>query len=163
MNCEQCRENFTALGKGQLSALEHTSMQLHLNHCTECTAELAAMQQLFTLLDHEEPVPEQVAARFNTWLLKQPVSKARLPGLAVHALFRKYWPARPAWAFAYSLVLLSTGLVGGQLLPSGMLVFPTTSIEQQNTTTPEGGKTALVCPVHSSPAFLQKSMPATLT
>ena len=65
------------------------------------------------------------------------VQRMRSPGSTVPkrvpSLLHALWPARPAWAFAYSLLLLSCGLISGQLLPPDSLgIGPDSSVAGRN-------------------------------
>ena len=93
--------------------------------------------ELLTLLDRQEQPSLLMAERFDMVLQQQ--SKAA----PVSALFQRYWPSRPAWAFAYSCCLVGIGVLAGQLPLEGDGKIPDS----------ETGSAALVCPVHTSPGL----------
>lgn len=94
--------------------------------------------ELLALLDRQETPDSGLTQRFAARLAQAGhEAKAKRQG-ALSGLFQRYWPSRPAWAFAYSCCLLSAGLLAGQWLPGGM-----------DAGTPS--TTALVCPVLSAP------------
>lgn len=154
MNCSDCQKNLTTYGALRLPDDEQAALAQHVSECTECAAALLQTQQLFQLLDRQEPAPANALAAFSARLSTEVHVNAARPvtNPAARALplwFQKLWPARPLWAFCYSFVLLACGLTGGQLLPSDTLGLHA----QPGTATSPGEKTALVCPVQSSPTL----------
>lgn len=106
--------------------------------------------ELLALLDRQEQPSLLLASGFDARLREQ------LRASPMIALFQRLWPSRPVWAFAYSFCLLGTGVLGGQLLsaPSDTTrTIPDSSAD----------RTALVCPVHTTPAlWLPFTPPTTL-
>jgi|SRR5690606_33202463 len=92
--------------------------------------------ELLELLDRQEAPAPDLQQRFAARLQQAAVS-APAPG-RVASLFQRYWPSRPAWAFAYSCCLLVAGLFAGQWLPDRNSDSPQTT-------------SALICPVMSAP------------
>lgn len=94
--------------------------------------------ELFSLLDRQEAPAPELQQRFEARLQQTAVpAMTPVPG-RLASLFQRYWPSRPAWAFAYSCCLLVAGLFAGQWLPDGTSATPQTT-------------SALICPVMSAP------------
>ena len=146
MNCADCKALLLERCRDELAAGARHEVDDHLQQCDACAEIFAQWQQMHALLDRVEMPSQDVVARFEHRLatevqhMRKTGSDApkRVPGL-LHAL----WPARPAWAFAYSLLLLSCGLVSGQLLPPDSLgIGPDSSIASRN----NAGENATISP-----------------
>lgn len=95
-------------------------------------------EELLKLLDRQEAPAPELQQRFEARLQHAAVpAMTPTPG-RLASLFQRYWPSRPAWAFAYSCCLLVAGIEAGQWLPDGKSVTPQTT-------------SALICPVMSAP------------
>lgn len=64
MNCTQCREILGMGHRKSASTDEHSALQAHLTQCPACAHEAAQLEQLFTLLDHQEQPSPALAAGF---------------------------------------------------------------------------------------------------
>lgn len=163
-HCDDCRAHFTELEAGTLPAPQQQEVQTHLAHCADCRHELARMQELFLLLDRQEAAPATLQPRLpaavsdNVAVADAAASKQRRTAAAgatattttsFATLFQRYWPARPLWACAYSLLLLAGGVATGHWLPL------------DGTAASDGA--ALICPVASDPErWLPRPAPRSL-
>lgn len=158
-DCNDCRQLFTALDRGELDSTLSDQIASHLAHCADCSAELQQYQQLFSLLDCEEVVSPAMNRRFAATL--QAAAPASAPStmptrtVASYAAagFQRFWPSRPAWAGAYSCALLLCGVLTGQLLPTNnstpVLNAPASA---------EPGTT--ICPIQSAATLWMPAPPA---
>lgn len=106
-------------------AAQHDEVATHLQHCAACSNTYAKLLELHAMLDVPELPSPEFASRFQQNLARE-LQNRRVTGHKEKQsvrLFHALWPARPAWAFAYSVLLLSCGLVSGQLLPPETLGF----------------------------------------
>src|SRR5690606_9714519 len=114
-NCTQCREILGMGRRESASPDERSALQAHLAQCPACAREAARLEQLFTLLDHQEQPPPTLAtgfaARTTTTLHEQSASAKSapvrtMPTFSLGGLFRALWPTRPLGAFSYSTAVL---------------------------------------------------------
>ena len=143
MKCSQCRENFTDLQAGKLSAEVENDVQEHLGACPSCNSALSKIQNLFALLDTYEEVPAHSQSHFLFRLQQETtIQTPAISRTGFSQIFMQLWPSRPLWATTYSLSLLLSGVLGGQLLSASHAEIPSST----------SSSTALICPVQSSAA-----------
>ena len=117
MNCEKGKDLLAGWMDNQLTEAARVEMEAHLAGCPECRRQLETNRQLWATMG-ELPVPlpsDKMQVRFDAMLdtYKQEESR-RTPGI-VHYL-RQLFAVRPAFTWAYSLLLVVVGLGGGYLL-----------------------------------------------
>ncbi len=116
-SCEQARELMAAGWKDELDEMAATRLQMHLDDCEECSAEMAALGEVWQELG-ELPAPEPGPALRRRWeqtlgafIVRQPARRA--------PWWQSFWPANPAWQMGLAAACLIAGLAGGALLQSG--------------------------------------------
>lgn len=120
-NCENTRARLVDWLSGQLPEAERTEMDAHLARCPACQQELAAFRQLWHSMGTiATPEPgEQVRPRFYAMLAEFEAEANREPWAAkLQRLWQQLVSPRPALRWAYSVLLLVAGLVGGYRLNS---------------------------------------------
>lgn len=135
MDCKQCSELLVEYSRDELAADIRWTVAGHLSTCNICTAELAQLQALGTLLDRAEQPSNHLRENFHSRLAGEIAQTGnthdrQLPLRA--GLFQALWPARPFAALCYSFALLACGLVSGQLLPPATFGFTNNFAEQEN-------------------------------
>lgn len=117
MNCEQARMLIAEELAGALSKSDAAEIRGHLDVCTSCRSEAAAVHGLWTRLgDLAEPDPSPfLATRFHAALdaYQQGQRHAQARG------FWRWWPATPAWQAAVALGCLAIGLFTGSVITTG--------------------------------------------
>ena len=117
MGCEECREALTEYGRGELPPDAAAVLERHLATCRLCADELASLRDVWQLLDSEERPDPRLEARVLASAEGLLIRRRQ----GVRSWFQALWPRQPVWATCYSLVLLGSGVLTGQLLPAGML------------------------------------------
>jgi anti-sigma factor RsiW len=124
MNCKQCSDLLIDYCRDELPATGKAVIVNHLLDCKSCTAELAGLQEMATLLDATEQAPVNMQKLFQALLnaeLARPTYIAAQKSQTRSGWFQSLWPSRPFGAICYSFALLACGLVSGQLLPPSTL------------------------------------------
>jgi len=125
MKCKDIKEKFLDFLTGEIDEAAKAQVQSHISTCASCREELESLSEIWTKLGvlPEEKPSKTLRTRFYDMLqtykqeLDQEKAKPRL-GEILEALFRSLWPKRPAWQFAFSLLLLFAGLAAGYFLNS---------------------------------------------
>jgi hypothetical protein len=117
MNCEQTTELLSDRLKGLLSAEDERSLEAHLGSCAACREEAAAIAALWTEMGQlADEVPHtRMRMRFHAALAAY---EERVRATGFDAWLERIWPRRPALQAAFSVVLLTLGVIVGQQLPS---------------------------------------------
>src|SRR5688572_22749469 len=126
MNCKQCSELLVDYLREELPADSKATIATHLHGCKNCSAALAKLQELATMLDHTEQPSARLQENFHARLaaeIARPTRVLEQKQPARSGLFQALWPSRPFAAVCYSFALLACGLVSGQLLPPATLGF----------------------------------------
>jgi hypothetical protein len=120
MNCQRVQDSFIDYQDGTLTPDDSAQLRAHLSSCPACQREWAALQEITRKLDQlpaAEPSPrlrEQFYAMLETHQSGAnstnpfAFAKSRLD-----SFFAALLPARPAFQFAFSLVLLVAGVFAG--------------------------------------------------
>jgi hypothetical protein len=116
MMCGHAKETMAAYWQREITSDEESTLQQHLESCTECSAEMAALGRLWErLADMPAPEPSQALhARWQSTLetlmaANKPVSRAwRLAS---------FWPTSPVWQAAIALACMLIGIFLGTNLP----------------------------------------------
>jgi len=125
MNCKKINEKFVDFLTGEADPKTRQEIQAHLAACASCREELESLSAAWTKLGvlPEEQPSNFLRTRFYTMLetYKQTLEPEK-PILGLKRLFadgiERFWPRRPVFQFALSLLLLVAGLGGGFLLNS---------------------------------------------
>lgn len=121
MNCEQTKAHLADYMTGQLPAAEHRALEAHVAGCSGCSDELQAVQRVWRTLGRAttpEPSPDlrpefyAMLADFKDTL----ETEARYSPKGLWRWLRELQIPQPALRLAYSLTLLTVGLVGGYWL-----------------------------------------------
>ncbi|MCA0229523.1 MAG: HEAT repeat domain-containing protein [Bacteroidetes bacterium] len=122
MNCEQAKERLTGWLTNELTESEQTAIHIHLKECAECKAAFEADRQLWQLMG-KVPAPkantEQMREGFYAMLetYKQTeVPSSRSQWKEVFEKIQQLWTPRLALRVAYSVCLMSVGVLGGYFL-----------------------------------------------
>lgn len=122
MNCEQAKERLTGWLTNELTESEQTAIHTHLKECAECKAEFEADRQLWQLMG-QLPAPkantEQLREGFYAMLETYKQTEApsnRSQWKEVFEKIQQFWTPRLALRVAYSVCLISLGIVGGYFL-----------------------------------------------
>ena len=120
MNCQRVQESFIDYQDGTLAPDESAELRAHLSSCPACQREWAALQEITRKLDQlpaAEPSPrlrEQFYAMLETHQsAANSVNPFVLAKSRLDSFFAALLPARPAFQFAFSLVLLVAGVFAG--------------------------------------------------
>ena len=124
MNCEQLNDRLVDYLKDELDFQTRRQFDLHLETCEHCAGELQALRSLWQDLDPatmQAPSP-RVRERFYAMLNQQTAqhrhASAGQPAQGHRpAMLQWFWPMRPHWALAWSVVLLVGGAMIGRMLP----------------------------------------------
>lgn len=116
MFCENAGPLLVEYQRNALAATEQAALAAHLQQCAQCSRELAALQQLGSLLDREQQPSPQARARFMVQL-RQETQRADNVRPALLVWLQQWWAARPLGAFSYSAALVVAGVLSGQMLP----------------------------------------------
>jgi anti-sigma factor RsiW len=117
MKCEQISELLPDYLHGNLSPEQHHRVEEHLEHCTECSEEVAIWKKL-SLVPVEQPSPAS-RARFEAMLQAYQAGRSNQP--AGNSPWRKpasswsvfHWLRSPLGAMVWSVALLAIGLYAG--------------------------------------------------
>ena len=126
MNCKQCSELLVDYIRNDLPTNNSAAIASHLQDCSNCSMQLARLQDLEALLDSAEQPSARLEKNFQARLAAEIAKPRRMPEQKIpprSGLFQALWPSRPLAAVCYSFALLACGLVSGQLLPPATLGF----------------------------------------
>jgi hypothetical protein len=122
MKCGYDKEQLTRLLHGELPEAERIGMETHLAQCNECRREWEGLQALWGMLDEvETPGPSTDAQiRFDAMLdnYKESVRSGKYTGAGWWSRIQELFRGHPAFALAYSLLLVLAGLGVGYGLRS---------------------------------------------
>jgi anti-sigma factor RsiW len=126
MNCKKINKKFVDFLTGEADPKTRHEIQAHLSECSSCREELESLSAAWTKLGvlPEEQPSNNLRTRFYTMLetYKQTLEQEK-PAPGLKKLFvdwiERFWPRRPVFQFALSLLLLCAGLGGGYILNSG--------------------------------------------
>ncbi|MFN8346369.1 MAG: HEAT repeat domain-containing protein [Spirosomataceae bacterium] len=121
MNCEQSKERLTGWLNNQLPESERIALNEHLSECPGCRAEFKTDRQLWQLMGKVTvpPPSEQLREGFYTMLDRYQQTEAKKSSyLWQHLLqtLQRFWTPQLALRVAYSVCLISVGLLGGYFL-----------------------------------------------
>jgi HEAT repeat protein len=116
MICSHAKELMAARWQEELEASEYKELQRHLETCSECSAEMAALGGLWTRLA-DLPAPEPSHALDARWqsTLETLIASGKPASRAWS--FADLWPRSPVWQGAVALACLLIGLLAGANLP----------------------------------------------
>lgn len=116
MKCEQIAELLPDYLQGSLSPDQHRTVEVHLEQCADCSAEVAVWRKL-SLLPVEQPSPLS-RVRFEAMLQAYQAGRSNQP--AGESAWRKrassnffHWLRSPVGAFVWSAALLVVGVFAG--------------------------------------------------
>ncbi|WP_210516765.1 zf-HC2 domain-containing protein [Hymenobacter terricola] len=121
MNCESTKAQLADYLSGQLPEAEQQALEAHLAECTGCGEELEAVQRVWRTLGKvttPEPSPNlrpefyAMLAEFKDTLTPEPTHSPK----GLWRWLRELQIPQPALRLAYSLALLTMGVVGGYWL-----------------------------------------------
>jgi hypothetical protein len=117
MNCEDTAGLASDRLKGLLSSEDAARLDAHLATCAPCQAEADALTMLWADLGtlHDDVPHERMRARFHAGLA---AFAQRESATGLGAFIESLWPRRPMLQAGIAIVLLVTGFLAGQLLPS---------------------------------------------
>jgi len=120
MTCNDYKEQLPAFLAGELNAAEASLLQTHLAECSECSAELSLLQEVWyamAALPTEAP-SATMQADFNTLLKNYRQELPHGEGLftRISNRFRHLWRFQPRMPLAYGLLLVVLGLGLGYLV-----------------------------------------------
>ncbi len=122
MNCAQYEEEFSGYMDNRLSPARRNEFEQHIAGCEGCKHELAAMQQVWSLMgDMQSPEPgAHIEVKFNAMLatFKQSVDEKK-NGNSIKEQFARLWQWQPRWPLAYSLVIVLISFAAGYLVFRG--------------------------------------------
>ncbi len=113
--CERARELMAGAWMAEQDEASALALQMHLEGCAECAAEMAALGTMWGRLG-DLPVPEpspMMRMRFERTLDTFLAARPQLPW------WKKIWPSQPAWQMAIAGLCLAVGLGAGSLLERG--------------------------------------------
>jgi len=120
MNCQRVQDRFIDYQDGTLAPDDSAQLRAHLSSCPSCQREWAALQEITRKLEQlpaEEPSPrlrEQCYAMRETHQAgANSINPFALAKSRLDSFFATLLPARPAFQFAFSLVLLVAGVFAG--------------------------------------------------
>lgn len=121
MNCEQSKERLTGWLSNQLADSDRMAIHKHLSECPDCQVEFEADRQLWQLMGKVvTPQPtEQLREGFYAMLDDYKKSEAKKSRNQWHGFIQKLqqlWTPQLALRVAYSICLVSVGLLGGYWL-----------------------------------------------
>jgi len=119
MKCEQYEELFAGWINNELKPAEKEMLEQHLTGCPACRAELANMQQLWTMMDEVE-VPEPSAnmkTDFSAMLNDFKTAEANKKGAStgIKEQLSWLWDWKQKWSLAFNLILIATSFGCGYL------------------------------------------------
>ena len=124
MQCSEIRELLSAYIDGVLDTNENTSVKEHLRNCSECSRDLADLQETIRLLRSlgEIRPPEGFRQELRGKLEKEPLPAGSIKNLFWTQKARR-WISGPGKYLAASFIIIGLGLSSGiyNLLQSGML------------------------------------------
>jgi len=131
-DCDRYRQQIPECLAGWLDKAARELLVEHLEGCSGCRAELAAMGRVWRAMDAlggEEPGPEW-GVRFRETLnaFSAGLAEARREPQKRPRGWWWGWTERPVWQLASAAGLLAIGLAGGRFLPAGRT--PDTSVAQ---------------------------------
>ncbi len=120
MECKDYRERFTELLAGSIDQTQRSEIESHLAGCADCRTDFEAARKVWNLM-REIPQPEPSASMrecFDAMLTnyKEQLAEHKNPIRGWLYKLREYWSLQAKPRFAFSLLLLAAGLVGGYLL-----------------------------------------------
>ncbi len=120
MECKNYREQFTALLTNSLDPAERSEIESHLEGCAGCREEFEAVKKVWNLMGEiNQPEPsETMQPDFNAILSRykaEHVVTKNISGKWLNKL-REFLYLQVQPRLAYSLLLVTIGLVGGYLL-----------------------------------------------
>jgi hypothetical protein len=120
MECKDYREQFILLLTDTLDQSQRIMIESHLAGCEDCRKEFEAAEKIWDLMG-EIPQPEPSASmqtNFNVMLAnyKQVLIVKKNPIGEWIIRLRDYWSMQAQPRLAFSLLLVSVGLIGGYLL-----------------------------------------------
>lgn len=128
MECKDYRERFTELLAGAVDQTQRSEIEIHLAGCADCRTDFEAARKVWNLMG-EIPQPEPSASMresFDAMLTnyKEQLAEHKNPIRGWLYKLREYWSLQAKPRFAFSLLLLAAGLVGGYLLhqPGGSAI-----------------------------------------
>jgi HEAT repeat protein len=123
MNCDSAKDKLPDWLNDELSLTERAAVDAHLAQCPACQQELAATQQVWQLMGAVTTPEPSPALRTDFYAMLQRFDEAE------QAAQKSTWSSRLTWIgqrwtpqlagrVAFSLLLLSLGLVAGYWLPN---------------------------------------------
>jgi HEAT repeat protein len=110
MKCEQYEELFTGWMNNELTPAEREKLEQHLTDCDSCSAELAAMQQIWEIMDDvKAPEPSaRMQTDFRAMLNDYKANEIGRKGLfsSIKDQLSKLWQLRQRWPLAYNLAII---------------------------------------------------------
>ncbi len=125
MQCSETRELLSAYIDGVLDTNENSAVREHLRICSECSRNLADLQETIRLLRSlgEVTPPESFRQELRARLEREPLPAGRIKNL-IWTQKARYWLSGPGKYLAASVVIIGLGVSTGlyNLLQSGL--FP---------------------------------------
>lgn len=120
MKCETDKEQLTLYMNNQLTAAQSAAVEKHITECAECRAQLEGNMQVWNLME-ELPVPEPTAnmqVKFDVMLdvYKKELEYKKRFAFNPLAKLKQLFTFNPAFAMAYSVILIVVGLGIGLLV-----------------------------------------------
>lgn len=120
MECKDYKERFPLLLNSDLDQIQKGEIESHLEICADCRTEFEAAKKLWDLLG-ELPQPEpssSLKTSFDAILAnhKQELIARRSPVLDWFNILHEYWVHKAQPRLAFSMVLVTFGLILGYLL-----------------------------------------------
>jgi hypothetical protein len=120
MECKDYREQFTALLTNSLSPTERSELESHLVSCADCRRELEATRKVWDLLGEvSQPEPSEAMRSGFDKILAEFREKTVVRNNPFNELIRRiheYWSVQIKPGFAFSILLVTAGVIGGYLL-----------------------------------------------
>ena len=120
MECKDYREQFASLLTESLDESKRREIESHMDGCTDCRIEFEAAKKIWDLMSEiPQPEPsETMRSDFDAMLSHykgELVVKKNPNGEWIKKL-REYWSLQAQPRLAFSLLLITLGLIGGYLL-----------------------------------------------
>lgn len=119
MMCSHAKELMAAYWQRELTVEDTALLRAHLETCSECGDEMAALGGLWERLA-DLPAPEPGHAldtrwqeTINTLISSQPAPRPARPKWSL----ANFWPRNPAWGIALAAACLVIGVVAGMNVP----------------------------------------------